>query len=74
MNAHVHALSEKIQALNDEQIAEVEDCVEFLRLCGQERQLSHASAAASAAVFAAVWNNPEDDVYDARSISLKAID
>jgi hypothetical protein len=31
----------------------------------QERALTQAAAAASAPAFAQVWNNPEDDVYDA---------
>jgi hypothetical protein len=31
----------------------------------QERALSRAAAVASAPAFAEVWNNPEDDVYDA---------
>ena len=31
----------------------------------QERALARAAAAASAPAFAEVWNNPEDDVYDA---------
>jgi hypothetical protein len=31
----------------------------------QERALTRAAAVASVPAFAAVWNNPEDDVYDA---------
>jgi hypothetical protein len=65
MHANAGALTEKIQSLSAEQIAEVEDFVEFLRLRGQERQLTGASAAASAPAFAAVWDNPEDAAYDA---------
>jgi hypothetical protein len=58
-------LTEKLQTLSSAQIAEVEDFVEFLHLRGQERLLTHASAVVSEPVFEAVWNNPEDDVYDA---------
>jgi len=31
----------------------------------RERELTRAAAAASAPAFAEIWNNPEDDVYDA---------
>jgi hypothetical protein len=65
MKGNVSNLAEKIQTLSSEQIAEVEDFVEFLRLRGQERALTRASAEASARAFETVWNNPEDDVYDA---------
>jgi hypothetical protein len=65
MSLNLNILSEKIQTLSAEQISEVEDFVEFLRVRGQERELTRAAAAVSAPAFAAVWNNPEDDVYDA---------
>ncbi len=65
MSLNLNVLSEKIQTLSAEQISEVEDFVEFLRVRGRERELTRAAAAASAPTFAAVWNNPEDDVYDA---------
>lgn len=65
MNGNVSSLAEKIQTLSSDQIAEVEDFVEFLRLRGQERALTRSSAEASAPAFEAVWTNPEDDVYDA---------
>lgn len=65
MSLNVNTLSEKIQTLSAEQISEVEDFVEFLRVRGRERELTRATAAASAPAFAAIWNNPEDDVYDA---------
>jgi hypothetical protein len=48
-----------------ERIAEIEDFVDFIRLREQERALTRAAAAASAPAFAAIWSNPEDDVYDA---------
>jgi hypothetical protein len=59
------ALLEKIQALPAERIAEVEDFVEFIAARERERSLTRAAASASAPAFAAVWNNPEDDAYDA---------
>jgi hypothetical protein len=58
-------LIEKIAALPAERIAEIGDCVDFIRLRAQERALTRAAAAASAPALAAIWSNPEDDVYDA---------
>ena len=59
------ALLEKIQALPPERIAEIEDFVAFITVREQERVLTRAAAATSAPAFAAIWNNPEDDAYDA---------
>ncbi len=59
------ALMEKIQALPAERIAEIEDFVAFITSREQERSLVRCASAASAPAFAAVWNNPEDDAYDA---------
>jgi hypothetical protein len=56
---------EKIETLPAERIAEIEDFVDFIRLREQERTLTRTAAAASAPAFAAVWSNPEDDIYDA---------
>jgi len=58
-------LIEMIQALPPERIAEVEDFVAFITAREQERALTRAAAASSAPAFAVVWNNPEDDAYDA---------
>jgi hypothetical protein len=63
--ADARALMEKIQALPIERIAEVEDFVDFIAQRQHERSLVEAASAASAGVFASVWNNPEDDAYDA---------
>jgi hypothetical protein len=65
MPANTKALLKKIEALPEERIAEIEDFVDFIRLREQERALTRAAAVASVPAFAAVWNNPEDDVYDA---------
>jgi hypothetical protein len=59
------ALVAKIAALPADRIAEVEDFVDFLQDRETSRALSRAAAATSAPSFAAVWSNPEDDVYDA---------
>jgi hypothetical protein len=58
-------LIEKIEALPAERIAEVEDFVDFLRLREQGRALARAATATSAPAFATIWNNPDDEVYDA---------
>jgi hypothetical protein len=65
MPADTQALIEKIRALPAERIAEIEDFVDFLRLREQERALTRSAAEASARAFAAIWSNPDDDVYDA---------
>jgi hypothetical protein len=64
MPADSKSLIEKIEALPAERIAEIEDFVDFIHLREQERALIRAAAAASAPTFAAIWANPEDDVYD----------
>ena len=62
---NTQTLIQKIQALPVERIAEVEDFVEFIAAREQERSLTRAAGAVSAPAFAAIWNNPEDDAYDA---------
>jgi hypothetical protein len=64
MPTTAQALIAKIQALPPERLAEVEDFVDHIA-SGGDRAIVRAAAEASAAAFAAVWNNPEDDVYDA---------
>jgi hypothetical protein len=59
------ALIEKINTLPEGRLAEVEDFVDFIRSRDQDLALVRAAGAASEPAFAAVWNNPEDDVYDA---------
>jgi hypothetical protein len=65
MAADTKALIKKIEALPEERVAEFEDFVDFISWREQERALTRAAAAASAASFAVVWSNPEDDVCDA---------
>ncbi len=62
---HADTLIEKIQTLPPERLAEIEDFVDFIWLREQQRVLTRAAAAASAPAFAAVWDNPEDSIYDA---------
>ena len=59
------ALIEKLNALPVDCLAEVEDFVDFIRLREQDQSLVRSAAASSAPAFAAVWDNPEDDAYNA---------
>jgi hypothetical protein len=58
------ALLAKIRDLPDDRVSEVEDFVDFLRLRDEQRQLVEAASRLSEPSFAAVWDNPEDDVYN----------
>lgn len=59
------SLMDRIQALPPDRIAEVEDFVDFLCLRERDRTLVRAAAAASEPSLAAIWDNPDDDAYDA---------
>lgn len=59
------SLIEKIKALPPERIVEVEDFVDFIATRAQERALSRAATRTSEPTFANVWDNPDDDAYDA---------
>ncbi|MET3120911.1 hypothetical protein AAKU67_000491 [Oxalobacteraceae bacterium GrIS 2.11] len=65
INANAQLLLEKIQSLSAERIAQVDDFVDFLRLKEQERSLTRLSAEISAPVFTAIWDNPDDEAYNA---------
>jgi Protein of unknown function (DUF2281) len=65
-------LIQKIQSLPPERVAEVDDFVEFLQLRvqrseaqAQDRALAGAASRASEPSFARVWDNAEDEAYDA---------
>jgi len=59
------SLIDKIKALPPDHLSEVEDFVDFIVARAQNRALTRAAAAVSAPAFDKVWNNPEDDAYDA---------
>ncbi len=65
MKTNPQNLAERILSLDPEQIAEVEDFVEFLRRRSEEKMFARAASELSAPVFDAIWSNPEDDAYDA---------
>jgi hypothetical protein len=70
------SLLKKIQTLPAARIEEVEDFIDFLMARERERASTREATEASAPVFQAVWDNPEDDVYDAtviaRSVSQRS--
>lgn len=61
--AKAQTLVEKIQGLPPDKMAIVEDFVDFL---GQrnDRRLTQAATKLSEKVFAKVWDNPDDALYD----------
>jgi hypothetical protein len=65
MEQTVERLTEKIHSLSSGQLAEVERFIESLQTWERDRELAHAVTALSVPAFETVWNNPEDDVYDA---------
>jgi hypothetical protein len=58
------ALVAKIRDLADDRVAEVDDFVDFLRARDEQRELARTAALVSEPSLAAVWDNPEDDVYN----------
>lgn len=64
MPQNARNIAERLQSLGPEQIAEVENFIDFLRFRAHEHALTRASVAVSEPTFQAIWANPEDDVYD----------
>jgi hypothetical protein len=54
----------KIRDLSDGRVEEVEDFVDFIRGRDEQRELVQAAAVLTEPSLAAVWDNPEDDVYN----------
>jgi hypothetical protein len=65
MSQSANRLADKIEKLNPEQVAAVEAFIELLRVYSQDRALTQSTATLSEPAFEAIWNNPEDDAYDA---------
>ncbi len=63
MSQLAESLTEKLQTLSPQQLAEVDTFVSAL-LDDQDQHLVQAAAALSQTSLARVWDNPEDDVYD----------
>ncbi len=58
-------LTEKLHTLTTLQLVAVERFVESLQECETDRAAARLGGPLSEASFAAVWNNPDDEVYDA---------
>ena len=58
------SLVEKLKSLPPEQIVEVADFVDFLRMKNDRRVLTRAATKAAEPTFTAVWDNDEDAEYD----------
>jgi hypothetical protein len=57
-------LFDKIRALPDEKIAELEDFVDFLRRRDEDRRFVKAAAQLSEDALRKVWDNSDDAEYD----------
>ena len=64
ISPHEQMLIEKIRTLPRERVLELEDFINFLRQCSEDRHLSRAAAKLSEKAFQEVWDNPEDAEYD----------
>ena len=64
MNANADTLTEKIQSLTAEQMAEAEQFIEFIRIRADDRAWTRAAQAASSPSLEAVRDNPQDAAYD----------
>jgi hypothetical protein len=64
MQPQLEQMTEKLEDLSPERLAEVEDFIDFLRQRDRDRLLRREYAHASEAAFAKVWDNDEDAIYD----------
>ena len=65
MSSDAKTLVQKIAALPPRRIAEIEDFVDFIVQRAAGSGLMRTFASVSVPAFAAIWDNPEDDAYDA---------
>lgn len=61
MESTAETLSHKIHSLDPDQLLQVEHLIESLQAHDRYR----AALSLSEPAFAGIWNNPEDDAYDA---------
>ncbi|MCG3188104.1 MAG: hypothetical protein IOMNBAOH_02828 [Rhodocyclaceae bacterium] len=57
-------LVKKLEGLSPARLAEVGDFIDFLKNRDADRALTLAAMAASEPALKAIWENPEDAVYD----------
>ena len=60
VQATVESVTSKIHSLSPEQLGQVDQLIDTLRI-----EDARALAAMSELSFATIWNDPENDVYDA---------
>jgi hypothetical protein len=65
MSPQKRSLLKKIENLPAAKVSEVEDFVDFLAAREGARKLTKAAQEASAPSLARIWDNPENDAYDA---------
>ena len=65
MNREVAKLAETLEGMTPEQLVQVANFVDLLRSSALDRVVTRSYAQASEAAFSAIWDNPDDDVYDA---------
>ena len=58
------ALLDEVKALPSEQVAEVEDFVDFLHARTDAQQLIRAASSVAESAFKSIWDDPDDAVYD----------
>ena len=63
-NPTEQSIIQKLRLLPPERIIEVEDFVDFLQARDLERSLVKQASQTSEAVFATIWDNPDDSEYD----------
>lgn len=64
MQPQVRQVLKKLEHLSLERLAEVEDFIDFLQQRDQDKRLRQEYAQASEALFASVWDNDDDAIYD----------
>jgi len=58
-------LTEILHTLTQSQLAEVENFVASLHAWERHHEMARTAAPLSEPAFAAIWDNPEDEAYDA---------
>ncbi|MCP5014126.1 MAG: toxin-antitoxin system, antitoxin component, Xre family protein [Ketobacter sp.] len=64
MQPQVQHMLEKLEHLSPEQLAEVEDFIDFLNQRDQDKRLRQDFKQASEESFNKVWDNDDDAIYD----------
>ncbi len=65
----IRELIDKLEALPPERVAEVEDFIDFIKQRDQDRRLTQAAMKTAEPSLQKVWDNPDDAIYDAPSLT-----